>query len=341
MGFPTGKKTADGKHGKRKALIKKWPAASGIQEVAGHFFLFAARKKRQGVFARRHHTTKKIACDGGTDRMRAVNMVLALLRACGGDAPLAQGDYNGRGESLVTNKSLSHKGGRSVKNRAIAIAVLVAVSFAVFAVPASAATPSASYTTPYRTTYSNSWLSQYLSRYFPVKPAPAPAPTPAPAPAPAPTPTTPPAPTPAPTPTPAPAPSPDAVLDAPLTAMEKQMVDLVNQERVSRGLAALQVDMRLVKVARMKSMDMIKNNYFGHTSPVYGSPFDMMKAQGITYKTAGENLAGAPTVERAHTGLMNSEGHRANILKPAYTKIGIGIIKGGPYGLMLTQEFIG
>jgi uncharacterized YkwD family protein len=122
---------------------------------------------------------------------------------------------------------------------------------------------------------------------------------------------------------------------------EQQMVDLVNQERTSRGLQPLQVDARLVKIARMKSTDMINNNYFAHNSPVYGSPFDMMKAQGITYRAAGENLAGNSSVVNAHNALMNSSGHRANILNSAYTRIGIGIVKGGPYGYMFTQEFIG
>jgi len=119
------------------------------------------------------------------------------------------------------------------------------------------------------------------------------------------------------------------------------MVDLVNGERTSRGLKPLQVDVRLVKTARMKSADMISNKYFGHISPVHGSPFDMMKAAGITYRKAGENIAGSGSVAQAHTGLMNSAGHRANILDPAYTRIGIGIVKGGPYGYMFTQQFIG
>lgn len=128
---------------------------------------------------------------------------------------------------------------------------------------------------------------------------------------------------------------------ASITAEEQQMVNLVNQERKSRGLAALTVDSKLVKVARMKSQDMINKNYFGHQSPTYGSPFDMMKAQGITYRYAGENLAGAQTVQQAHTNLMNSTGHRANILNTNYTKIGIGVVRGGPYGLMISQEFTG
>lgn len=150
-------------------------------------------------------------------------------------------------------------------------------------------------------------------------------------------------PSPAPQPTPAlqPSTSTNALLTAPITAQEQQMVNLVNQERTRQGLKALAVDTRLVKVARMKSMDMIKNNYFGHQSPVYGSPFDLLKSQGITYRTAGENLAGNSSVTSAHTGLMNSSGHRANILNANFTKIGIGIIKGGPYGLMISQEFTG
>lgn len=131
------------------------------------------------------------------------------------------------------------------------------------------------------------------------------------------------------------------VSTASITAEEQQMVSLVNQERTSRGLAALSVDSKLVKVARMKSQDMIDKNYFGHQSPTYGSPFDLMKAQGVTYRYAGENLAGADTVQRAHTNLMNSAGHRANILNANFTKVGIGVVHGGPYGLMISQEFTG
>lgn len=126
-----------------------------------------------------------------------------------------------------------------------------------------------------------------------------------------------------------------------LTADEKQMLDLVNAERIKAGLKPLQIDMKLVDLARKKSRDMIQNNYFGHTSPVYGTPFEMMKSAGITYRYAGENLAGAPTVQKAHGGLMNSPGHRANILSPNYNRIGIGVVEGGPYGKMFTQLFIG
>ncbi|MCG9968968.1 CAP domain-containing protein [Pelotomaculum terephthalicicum JT] len=157
--------------------------------------------------------------------------------------------------------------------------------------------------------------------------------TPTPAPAPTPTPT----PTPEPAPTPAPEPQPVNGLNAD----EQQMLDLVNQERSKAGLQPLQMDPALVKLARMKAQDMIDKNYFSHTSPTYGSPFDMMKSAGVQYRYAGENLAGASTVGSAHTNLMNSSGHRANILNANYTKVGIGVVSGGPYGKMFVQMFTG
>ncbi|HBG23304.1 MAG TPA: hypothetical protein DDW83_08660 [Peptococcaceae bacterium] len=126
-----------------------------------------------------------------------------------------------------------------------------------------------------------------------------------------------------------------------MSQYEQQMVNLVNQERQQAGLKPLTVDSRLVNLARLKSQDMINKNYFNHQSPTYGSPFDMMKNAGVTYRWAGENIAGAGGVDRAHNGLMNSEGHRANILNSNFTHIGIGIVPGGPYGMMFTQMFIG
>lgn len=118
-------------------------------------------------------------------------------------------------------------------------------------------------------------------------------------------------------------------------------MELVNEERTSRGLKALEINEDLVKLGRKKSQDMITHNYFSHQSPTYGSPFDMMREAGVSYRYAGENLAGSSTVERAHQALMNSPGHRANILNPNFTHIGVGIIDGGPYGKMFTQMFIG
>jgi len=126
-----------------------------------------------------------------------------------------------------------------------------------------------------------------------------------------------------------------------LTADEQKMLDLVNAERKKAGVEPLQIDMRLVEISRKKSQDMIDNHYFDHTSPTYGTPFDALKANGISYGYAGENIAGAPTVDRAHSALMASPGHKANILNPNYNYIGIGIVDGGPYGKMFTQTFIG
>ena len=119
------------------------------------------------------------------------------------------------------------------------------------------------------------------------------------------------------------------------------MLNLVNAERQKAGLLPLQNDMRLVDQSRKKSRDMIEKGSFAHTSPTYGTPFEALKNNGISYRYAGENLAGAPTVQRAHSSLMNSPGHRANILNPNFTHIGIGIVDGGPYGKMYTQTFIG
>jgi uncharacterized YkwD family protein len=144
-----------------------------------------------------------------------------------------------------------------------------------------------------------------------------------------------PAPAPTPSPTPAPAPA------TGITAEERQMVDLVNKERAANGLAALAVDPALVKTARLKSQDMVDKNYFSHQSPTYGSPFDMMKQFGITYTTAGENIACNQSVSAAHTAFMNSAGHRANILNKNFNYIGVGIANGGPCGKMFTQQFIG
>ncbi|MHB8158372.1 MAG: CAP domain-containing protein [Desulfocucumaceae bacterium] len=126
-----------------------------------------------------------------------------------------------------------------------------------------------------------------------------------------------------------------------LTADEQRMLSSVNAERVKNGLSALTPNLKLTGVARLKAKDLIDKNYFGHTSPTYGSPFDMMHQFGITYRTAGENLAGAPSVDTAHTNLMNSPGHRANILNSSFREVGIGVIDGGPYGKMFVQMFIG
>jgi uncharacterized protein YkwD len=121
--------------------------------------------------------------------------------------------------------------------------------------------------------------------------------------------------------------------------LEKQMLDLVNQERVANGLNPLAPDPELTEVARRHSADMFARGYFAHDTPENLSPFDRMHAANVRFTTAGENLALAPTIPVAHSGLMNSPGHRANILRPQFGRLGIGVMDGGMRGLMISQEF--
>jgi uncharacterized protein YkwD len=199
-------------------------------------------------------------------------------------------------------------------------------------------------TTPY------SSLQSYWDRYnLPGKTYGNPITKPAPAPT-TPAPTTPPPasspanPAPA-TPTPAPYPSTPSPTTTPattgLSADESLMLSLVNQERVKAGLPQYSVDMGLVNLARQKSQDMVQNNYFNHTSPTYGSAYDMEKKAGVTARVMGaENIAKAATTERAHQLLMNSSGHKANILNPLHDTIGVGIAKTSS-GVTVTQLFEG
>jgi len=127
-----------------------------------------------------------------------------------------------------------------------------------------------------------------------------------------------------------------------LPAEEAKMLDLLNQERTSRGLKPLELDSRLRDAARAYSKEMVTNNFFSHTSAVDGSsPFDRIKRAGVSYKYAGENLAYNSSTQAAHTALMNSASHRANILNSNFTHVGIGIVKKGTSQIMATQEFIG
>jgi uncharacterized protein YkwD len=121
--------------------------------------------------------------------------------------------------------------------------------------------------------------------------------------------------------------------------LEAQMLELVNGERASAGLKPLAPDPELTEVARAHSTDMFERGYFAHVSPEGLSPFDRMTQAGVKFRTAGENLALAPTLQIAHTGLMNSPGHRANILRPEFGRLGIGIMDGGFRGIMVSQEF--
>lgn len=119
------------------------------------------------------------------------------------------------------------------------------------------------------------------------------------------------------------------------------MVQLVNSERIRAGVPALTVNGGLTHMARIKSQDMITGGYFSHQSPAYGSPFDMMKTFGISFRTAGENIAMNQSVQAAHSALMNSEDHRTNILNAAFREVGVGIVSDGHGNLYITQEFIG
>lgn len=128
-------------------------------------------------------------------------------------------------------------------------------------------------------------------------------------------------------------------LDSGVTSFEQEVIRLVNEIRAENGLKALTYDWELSRVARYKSQDMKDNNYFSHTSPVYGTPFQMIKNFGISYRSAGENIAkGYSTPQAVVNSWMNSSGHRANILNANYTHIGVGYVAGGNYW---TQMFIG
>lgn len=127
----------------------------------------------------------------------------------------------------------------------------------------------------------------------------------------------------------------------PLATHEQQVLQLVNKERTSRGLSPLTLNTELSRVARIKSADMIDKKYFSHTSPTYGSPFDMMEAFGLRFSAAGENIAyGQKTAQEVMNVWMNSSGHRANILSEAYTHIGIGVAKMANGTLYWTQMFM-
>ncbi|MDO4315901.1 MAG: SafA/ExsA family spore coat assembly protein [Oscillospiraceae bacterium] len=128
-------------------------------------------------------------------------------------------------------------------------------------------------------------------------------------------------------------------VDQSVTAYEAEVIRLVNEIRQQNGLRPLTANWELSRVARYKSQDMVDNRYFSHTSPTYGTPFQMIKAFGLSYKTAGENIAyGYATPKAVVDGWMNSSGHRANILNASYTQIGVGYVARGNYW---TQMFIG
>jgi uncharacterized protein YkwD/uncharacterized membrane protein required for colicin V production len=121
--------------------------------------------------------------------------------------------------------------------------------------------------------------------------------------------------------------------------LEADMLVMINKERSQNGLKQLQADPEMAIVARKHAADMFERGYFSHYTPEGDDPFARMKNENVSFFTAGENLALAQTLVMAHKGLMNSPGHRANILNPAFGRVGIGILDGGIYGLMITQNF--
>ncbi len=126
-----------------------------------------------------------------------------------------------------------------------------------------------------------------------------------------------------------------------LNTNEKEVFDLINQQRINNGLSVLKIDNEVQRVARIKAQDMVDNNYFSHNSPTYGSPFDMLKSFKISYRSAGENIAGNSSNSGAVNAWMNSSGHRANILNSSFNYTGIGVVSSPKYGKIYVQMFIG
>lgn len=128
--------------------------------------------------------------------------------------------------------------------------------------------------------------------------------------------------------------------EVPLTHDEQKLLEMLNDERINNGMAALEVDSKLQAMARDYSQEMIVNSFFAHESPVSGNLYDRFSNSNVRsdWQLAGENLATSPTIDGAHTGLMSSPKHCANILEPKYTHVGIGIIKGS-CGKVIVQEF--
>lgn len=125
------------------------------------------------------------------------------------------------------------------------------------------------------------------------------------------------------------------------TTNEKTILDLINKARTEKGLSKLTLNSELTKIARLKAKDMVAKEYFSHTSPTYGSPFEMMKKYSISYKVAGENIAGNPSLENAVNAWLASSTHRENILSTSYNLIGIGVEKSNVYGYIITTMFVG
>lgn len=129
--------------------------------------------------------------------------------------------------------------------------------------------------------------------------------------------------------------------DIDLTQDENELLSLINSEREKNNLSALKIDKDLQNVARLKANDLVDNNYFSHISPVYGTPFEMLKSNKISYKTASENIAGNPSISGAFESWMNSDSHKNNILSNNYNYTGLAVVDSIAYGKIIVELFIG
>ncbi|GAX88538.1 CAP domain-containing protein [Effusibacillus lacus] len=130
-------------------------------------------------------------------------------------------------------------------------------------------------------------------------------------------------------------------VDPKVRSFERRVLELTNQARAANGLKPLRYNWEVTRVARHKSEDMRDRGYFSHQSPTYGSPFDMLRAYGVSFRGAGENIAaGQPTPEEVVKNWLNSPGHRRNIMNPSFTELGCGVALGGNMRVYYTQMFV-
>lgn len=126
-----------------------------------------------------------------------------------------------------------------------------------------------------------------------------------------------------------------------LTQDENELLSLINSEREKNNLSKLKIDKELQNVARLKANDLVNNNYFSHISPIYGTPFEMLKSNKISYKTASENIAGNPSISGAFDSWMKSESHKNNILSNDYNYTGLAVVDSIAYGKIIVELFVG
>jgi uncharacterized protein YkwD len=126
-----------------------------------------------------------------------------------------------------------------------------------------------------------------------------------------------------------------------LTSDETALLSIINEERAKNNLPHLEIDESLQNVAKLKANDLVQNNYFSHISPTYGTPFEMLKSNNISYKTASENIAGNSDIKSAFDAWISSESHKANILSNEYNYTGIAVVDSIAYGKVIVELFVG